>query len=323
MQVRTHPDRDKLHLNQAIEWIARGFERLIKEMIDKNNFFKVKTKFACLAIALLICVGVAGAMMRSRKNASLLLSQPSEQSMEPELKPAPPTPIAEKKEELGEPSWDPEWDKIVEQDLPPDLLTSSRVAADLRYVCPRYRILSEADKRAYWAYFFQALAAAEAGLKPTADVRHTEPEVAVVDTVTRRMVRSEGLLQLTYMDADRYGCDFDWDRDKHLAEKDPNKTILLPKNNLLCGIRILDNQLIAQNKPLFSSTSYWSPLHPGTAPYGVFRKQMVNMPDVCRRTPAKGSSNKSASRHNQRSPAEADSPVGTSNKTRPVAPSEQ
>jgi hypothetical protein len=39
-------------------------------------------------------------------------------------------------------------------------------------------------------------------------------------------VRSEGLPQLTYMDADRYGCDFDWDKDAELAEEDPAKTIL-------------------------------------------------------------------------------------------------
>jgi hypothetical protein len=34
-------------------------------------------------------------------------------------------------------------------------------------------------------YTFQALAGAEAGLKPTTDVRHTEPEVAKVNTVTQ------------------------------------------------------------------------------------------------------------------------------------------
>ena len=45
--------------------------------------------------------------------------------------------------------------------------------------------------------------------------------VAVEDTVTKRTVRQEGLLQLTYMDAKRYGCDFDWAQDKTLAEKDP------------------------------------------------------------------------------------------------------
>ena len=134
---------------------------------------------------------------------------------QPAMKPAPPTPIAEKKEELGQDSWDPKWDEIVERALPPEML-STRAARSVRTFCPRFASMSEADKRAFWAYTFQALAGAEAGLKPTTDVKHTEPEVAVSDTVTKRTVRQEGLLQLTYMDATRYGCDFDWDRDKTL-----------------------------------------------------------------------------------------------------------
>jgi hypothetical protein len=147
--------------------------------------------------------------------------------------------------------------------------------------------MSEVDKRAYWAYLFQALSAAEAGLVPTTDVRHTEPEVAVKDTVTKRMVRSEGLLQLTYMDADRYGCAFDWEKDKELAEKDPTKTILQPENNLKCGVKIMEKQLIDMGKPLLSSSSYWSTLRPGTISYHVFVKQMTNVPEVCHIDPSR------------------------------------
>jgi hypothetical protein len=204
---------------------------------------------------------------------------------QPEMKPAPQTPIAEKKEDLGKQTWDPEWDRIVEQALPPEML-SAAVARDVKPFCPRFNEISEVDKRAWWAYFFQALAGAEAGLVPTTDVRHTEPEVAKKDTVTKRMVRSQGLLQLTFMDAERYGCDFDWEKDKQLAEKDPEKTILQPKNNLLCGVKILDNQLIAQRKPLLSRSSYWSTLRPGGASYRVFARQMKNVPAVCRAAPS-------------------------------------
>jgi hypothetical protein len=200
----------------------------------------------------------------------------------PAMKPAPPTPIAEKKEELGKQTWDPEWDKFVEEALPPDML-SARAARDVRRYCPRFGQIGEADKRAFWAYFFQALAGAEAGLKPTTDVRHTEPAIAVKDTVTKRMVRSEGLLQLTYMDARRYDCDFDWEKDKDLPEHDPAKTILQPKNNLTCGVRIMENQIIQQHKPLLSKSSYWSTLQPGTVSYRVFAKQMTNVPLACRR----------------------------------------
>lgn len=208
--------------------------------------------------------------------------QPVERPPAPQMKAAPQTPIAEKKEELGTQTWNPEWDRIVEQALPPAML-SARAANDVRRFCPRFASLGEADKRAFWAYFFQALAGAEAGLKPTTDVRHTEPEIAKKDDVTQRMVRSEGLLQLTYMDAQRYGCDFDWEHDKSLPEHDPAKTILQPKNNLTCGVKILANQIITQKKPLLSSTSYWSTLQPARPSYRVFARQMTNVPKACLR----------------------------------------
>jgi hypothetical protein len=221
--------------------------------------------------------------------------QPAQQSSaQPEVKTAPATPIAEKKEELGEPGWDPEWDSIVEKALPAEML-SSKVEKPVKPFCPRFKTMSEVDKRAYWAYFFQALAGAEAGLVPTANVRHTEPEVAVKDTVSKRPVRSEGLLQLTYMDADRYGCDFDWEKDKQLAEKDPAKTILQPGNNLTCGVKILAYQLIEKRKPLVSSASYWETLKPGTIGYRVFVKQMMNVPEVCRVDPLKHAKTPAAS----------------------------
>jgi len=199
----------------------------------------------------------------------------------PAMKPAPATPIHTKRLELGGATWDPEWDKVVELAIPPAML-SRQVPRDVRRFCPRFYDLDEADKRAFWAYFFQALAGAEAGLVPTTRVRHTEPEVAVIDKVSGRAVRSEGLLQLTYEDQQRYGCNFDWEHDKVLKADDPEKTILDPENNLECGIKILQNQIINQHKPLLSSSGYWSTLRPGTPSYQVFAKQMTNVPLACR-----------------------------------------
>ncbi len=198
----------------------------------------------------------------------------------PQMKPAPATPIESKKEELGGATWDPAWDKVVEEALPPEMLGRG-VPRDVRRFCPRFYDMPEADKRAFWAYFFQALAGAEAGLDPATRVRHTEPAVAVKDDVTGRMVRSEGLLQLTYEDQERYGCAFDWDQDRKLPAKDPAKTILQPENNLRCGIKILRNQIIEQRKPLLSGSGYWSTLRPGGASYRVFAKQMTNPPKAC------------------------------------------
>lgn len=201
---------------------------------------------------------------------------------QPKTKIAPPTPIDLKKEELGGVTWNTQWDPMIERALPPALL-SARVGRDVRGFCPRFDRMSNADKRAFWAYFFQALAGAEAGLNPATNVRHLEPELAMRDSVTGEMIHSEGLLQLTYEDHVRYGCDFNWQADRKLSPQDPAKTILRPQNNLLCGVKILSNQLLVQRKPLLSPTSYWSTLRPGTPSYAVFAKQMTNPPPACGR----------------------------------------
>lgn len=197
------------------------------------------------------------------------------------IKPAPPTPIAVQKVELqGDDPWNPEWDVLIEENLPPELL-SADVDHAVKPFCPRFNLLSNADKRAFWAYFFQALAGAEASLKPTADVRHTQPAVAIIDPITHHISRQEGLLQLKYQDSGRYGCNFDWQLDKGLPAHDPDKSILNPRNNLLCGINILHNQLIDLHQPLLTRKSYWATLHPGSAGYRNFIRQMANVPQAC------------------------------------------
>ena len=197
----------------------------------------------------------------------------------PKMKHAPPTPINQKKAELGGTTWNPAWDRIVEQALPAALL-SSQVPHDVRRFCPRFYGMSEVNKRAFWAYFFQALAGAEAGLNPRASVRHANVVPARNEDYPV-VGRTQGLLQLTYKDAKRYGCDFDRQADSGLKVKDPTRTILQPDNNLTCGIKILENQIIEQRKPLLSRTSYWSTLRPGTKSYRVFAKQMTNPPPAC------------------------------------------
>ncbi len=195
-------------------------------------------------------------------------------------KPAPATPIDIKRAETGGPMWDPAWDQIVEQALPAELL-SNGVARDVRPFCPRFSAMSEADRRQFWAYFFQALAGAEAGLKPTSHVRHDQPAMEVRDQVTGVQGRTEGLLQLAYEDQKRYGCDFDWEADRRLRAGDPARTILQPRNNLECGVKILDQEIVVEHKPLLSRSEYWSTLQPGTVSYRVFAKQMTNVPAAC------------------------------------------
>jgi hypothetical protein len=220
----------------------------------------------------------------------------------PAVKAAPATPLDAKRVELGGTTWNPAWDAVVEKAVPPEML-SRQVPSDVRRFCPRFYEMSEADKRAFWAYFFEALAGAETGLNSRTNVRHTEAPLAVKDRVTGEMVHAEGLLQLTYEDAPRYGCGFDWAADRKLPPHDPARTILNPENNLRCGIRILNNQIITQNKPLFTRSSYWSTLRPGLASYRVFAKQMTNPPLACGLTQAgrRRSKDRSAARRQARS----------------------
>jgi len=195
-------------------------------------------------------------------------------------KSAPPTPIDVKKVELGGMPWDAQWDQIIEKALPPEML-SSQVPQDVRRFCPRFYEMGETNKRTFWAYFFQALAGAEAGLNSNTSVRHSEPKVTNRDEVSGIAMRSEGLLQLAYADQKRYGCDFNWQADRGLKANDPAKTILQPKNNLECGVKILVNQIIVQHKPLLTRSGYWSTLQPDGLSYRVFAKQMANSPAAC------------------------------------------
>jgi hypothetical protein len=95
-------------------------------------------------------------------------------------RPAPPTPIDIKKIELGGRPWEPQWDQMIENALPPEML-SSQVPGGVRRFCPRFYEMGTTDKRTFWAYFFQALAGAEAGLDPSTSARHSQPEGALAD----------------------------------------------------------------------------------------------------------------------------------------------
>jgi len=62
-------------------------------------------------------------------------------------------------------SWNPLWDQIIEKALPPEVL-SSQAPRGVRLFCPRFYEMDNIDKRTFWAYFFQVLVGAEAGLNP-------------------------------------------------------------------------------------------------------------------------------------------------------------
>src|SRR5579863_4159872 len=118
------------------------------------------TKIAWIVAGVAIITGLGAAFIPmsdshvQRVQAQELAPPPAQ----PELKIAPATPIAEKKAELGDDqTWNPEWDLWIEGALPPEML-SPKVSKAVKPLCPRFTSLSEVDKRAFWAYFFQALA---------------------------------------------------------------------------------------------------------------------------------------------------------------------
>lgn len=246
-----------------------------------------------VVVAILVAILGAGwaalALIQRRRRkagppAKIAQVIPQVKTKVPVIKIAPPTPIQMKRVEIGGPTWKPAWDRVIELSLPHAMLTQS-VPRDVRRFCPRFYRMDTTNKREFWAYFFQALAAAEAGLNPRADVRHTQPQLAVRDRVTGKIVRSEGLLQLAYEDAKRYGCHFNWAADRKLPPRDPARTILNPADNLKCGIKILSTQIIKHHKPLLSPSGYWETLRPGTPGYRVFKKQVANAPLACRVPP--------------------------------------
>ena len=125
--------------------------------------------------------------------------------------------------------------------------------------------------RKYWFAFFRAMAKAESGMK--LDTRYVERGLGK-DAVTKRQNTSEGLLQVSYQDSKYHGCDFDWEKDKHLhlGDKDLYKTIFQPKNNLQCGVIILEKQLVKRGK-LYTKGKpyYWSVLDRKRSGYRRFR----------------------------------------------------
>lgn len=141
----------------------------------------------------------------------------------------------------------------------PNLL-GSNIADDIEIFCPTYRALDEKQRLNFWGQFFAALAMHESGWNPTS--QFVEKNISSKDSITKKQVVSEGLLQLSYQDQKNYpfDCGFDWSKDNALTQKDPTKTILNPYLNLRCGIKILTYQLKKYGRITLEKNVYWAVL---------------------------------------------------------------
>ena len=143
--------------------------------------------------------------------------------------------------------WPSSWSAIVmnamnEQNS--SLLSITILEKDLeRLNCKSFNSFSRKDKLTFWTLFISSMSHFESNFNP--NTRYWESSLNVY---------SEGLLQLSLSDSNYHDfCEFN------------SSTILNPKENLTCGVSILDKQVRGSNSrregTLFpSSYFYWSVL---------------------------------------------------------------
>ena len=125
-----------------------------------------------------------------------------------------------------------------------------------------YTSLSRQQQINVWAELISAICKFESGWK----LNSWMEENMGIDPVTGRLVRSEGLMQLSYQDQPNYRtlpCRFNWTADAGLSDEDLNKTIFNAEINLEFGINILARQIENRNKIALRDGVYWAVLKDG------------------------------------------------------------
>lgn len=176
--------------------------------------------------------------------------------------------------------WLPEYSNAVEENVArnyPELLglAASRMTA----VCPNWDRLDRGMREKFWSSLTYAIAGPESGRNRTAVYRETTMST---DSVTGLQIRSEGLLQLSYVDVVNYrykGGDISWTDDKAMALKDyaagvgygnPARTILDAYANLNLGLFIMYRQLVFVNPTQSLDGAlgrYWSTMRAANASF--------------------------------------------------------
>ncbi len=152
------------------------------------------------------------------------------------------------------------WSEFVYMLLEKEIFVSYNKAKDASYFCARYPDLNRGQKIAFWAYLISTITYYESAYNPKSRMREGP---LGRDAVTGKPVYSEGLLQLSYQDTKWYPyCKMDWNKDRHLDDKDDRKTIFDPYINLDCGMRIFAQQINRKNKIAINSGAYWAVIKP-------------------------------------------------------------
>lgn len=162
--------------------------------------------------------------------------------------------------------WQPEYNAFIKE----------RISADLMGASVKSLLKSEPigeKKKDAICKLLQAMAWAESSGDPFE--RYVETGLGK-DSVTGEQNTSEGLLQVSYQDANIYACEFDWSYDRDLARTSKDKTIFNPLKNIDCGMKILTTLL--KNRPWESfqqaGARYWSVLRPERPRHQDFLKEL-------------------------------------------------
>lgn len=149
--------------------------------------------------------------------------------------------------------WFPEYDEIIKKELK-----------------GKTHLLDFSRDTDYWICFFKAVAKAESNLDPFNTYWERNLNGGV-DPITGMKYLSEGLLQLSYVDAKWHGCPFCIDTDRDKKSDDKTKTIFNPENNLKCGVIILNKLMKKHKTPFWNKGHYWAVLKPSNSRHKVFK----------------------------------------------------
>lgn len=222
-------------------------------------------------ICALLTYGVAITILVACETVPTKVEAPASPTPTPEPAPEEPIKVEPPKETTAAPlyhalPWDgskyatPDWNKHVLY-MAGLLFNGLDQVEDMHLLCPKYDSLSRDRKIVAWGYFFTGVSKFESSWKPTTWMTET---TMGTDPITKKQVKSQGLLQLSYQDIQWAPyCEFDWSKDKNLSPDDPKATINDPYKNLSCGMRIMDRQIRAKKRVILESGVYWSVLKDG------------------------------------------------------------
>lgn len=173
--------------------------------------------------------------------------------------------------------WSTRWNNLLKEKILSSTILSKN-PSDMGSICPNYPNLTQEYKIYFWQSLFQAMAHAESDMGMYS--RFTESGLGK-DTVTGKQIVSEGLLQVSYQDLKYNQCPFSWEEDKNLEDKDLHKTIFSPFNNLICGVLLMEKQLVKKNKVYPDPSYYWSVLNPSSGNHNSVVTQLKKATAFC------------------------------------------